>query len=200
LTYVEDIVTSDVSNQIHHPHKYLGFANVNIQKGIDPNTKIENTNKHLGFANINLFTCDFTVEGPCKFEFLLHLLRSLHILSTTFLSSMEVAYIPIQPPMLELTKTPLLWSIQAPMVQLTKTPLLWSDLGSNSDLTSSNTSHGIQYWSGWKPQIHLPLPRRIFNTAPTPSAQYWLGRKPQIHLPLPHQIFTIAPTPSAPMD
>jgi hypothetical protein len=107
---VEDIVTPDVSNQIHHPHKYLGFANVNIQKGIDPNTKIENTNKHLGFANINLFTCDFAAEGPCKFEFLLHLLRSLHVLSTTFLSTMEAAYIPIQPPMLELTKTPLLWS------------------------------------------------------------------------------------------
>jgi hypothetical protein len=87
LTDVEDIVTPDVSNQIHHPHKYLGFANVNIQKGIDPNTKIENTNKHLGFANINLFTCDFVAEGPCKFEFLLHLLRSLHVLSTTFLSA-----------------------------------------------------------------------------------------------------------------
>jgi hypothetical protein len=58
LKDLEDIITTDVSNQIHHLHKYLGFSNVNIQKGIDPNTKIENTNRHLGFANKNLFTCE----------------------------------------------------------------------------------------------------------------------------------------------
>ena len=110
LKNVEDIETPDVSKQIHHPRKYLGFANVNIQKGIDPNTKIENTNKHLGFVNINLLTCDFVVEGPCKFEFLVYLSRSLHVLSTKCLSAMETAYIPIQPPMLKLIKTPLLWS------------------------------------------------------------------------------------------
>jgi hypothetical protein len=107
---VEDIVTLDVSNKIHHPHKYIGFGNVNIQKGIYSNTKIENTNIHLGFANINLSTCDFTVEGPCKLKLLLHLLRSVHILSTTFLSTMAATYIPIQTPILELTKNPLLWS------------------------------------------------------------------------------------------
>jgi hypothetical protein len=96
LKYLEDIITPDVSNQIHHLHKYLGFSNVNIQKGIDPNTKIENTNKHLGFANKNLFTCEFPVEGPCKFEFLLLLLRRLHFLSIKNLSSMATSYIPIQ--------------------------------------------------------------------------------------------------------